>query len=227
MKSSIKILIVEDNIFTAQNIENSLKEFGYSTIDIAISSTQAIRKIKNNRPELILLDLHLKNGYTGIDVASHKEVLFRIPIIYITNVKDSQILLELQTTKPKAYLSKPIKEEELEFAVSLALNLSEKKGLQELGNGFNYNLETQKLLENRKDIPLTKYENTLLHRLIIAKGELVGLEDLGILLWGGWNIQIGSSLRTLIGSLRKKIGSEMIQNVPSLGYKLTLPKDKT
>jgi DNA-binding response OmpR family regulator len=194
---------------------------GYSDIVIANSYKKAMVSIQKKAPNLILLDLQLKDGYTGVDIAYHQSVIDKIPIICITGHKDSQTIKELRTTiKVKYYLSKPIKEEELEFYLPLVLELTYKRGKLKLGDKFSYDLESRELFgETTTPINLTKKERTLLEQLIEAEGELLTSKELQFKIWG-YDAKETSSLRTLIGSLRKRLLPEMIINIPYLGYKL-------
>lgn len=227
MKSDIKILIVEDNILTAKKIERKLKEMDYSNIDIAMSYREAMRSIKEERPDLILLDLHLKDGYTGIDIAYEEEVLNKIAIIYITGKRDSKTLESLRATKPKSYLSKPIREEELEFHVSSALEAIDKRRLINLGFNFSYDLEERVVLKNKQPHTpkLTPKEKLLLEELIKTKEVMISPELLTSKLWTD-KVPSDNALRMLVSSLRNKLEFEIIINEPYIGYKLNIPKDK-
>jgi len=228
MKSDIRILIVEDEAITAKGIESQIRKMGYRDIDIAISYNKAIRSIKENRPDLILLDINLKSSYSGIDIANTEEVLNQIPIIYLTGcTTDSQMVKDLVATNPIAFIPKPIKDmdKDLQEAISLALAEDEKSGIVEIGEDYSYDFETEKLFYKREFIKLSKNERLLLERLIMGKGEVVEAEKLEFEIWE-YEVRAKSSLRTLVGSLRKKLNPKMIVNIPFFGYKLNIPKDK-
>lgn len=226
MKDKIKILIVEDDIFTAERIELKLIKIGYTNIAIAMSYQQAMASIKEEIPDLILLDLHLKDGYRGIDIATEKEVFNKVAIIYITSDTDSQTLKTLQATNPKSYLSKPLKEEELEFHVSSVLKHIDKRKLIPLGYNFSYDLEKEILFFKNEPCPQkeqpTKKERVLLELLIHEKGKFITSERLESIIWANKPTSSTSSLRTLVLNLRKKLNPKMIVNTPYDGYKLDI-----
>jgi DNA-binding response OmpR family regulator len=123
-------------------------------------------------------------------------------------------------TNPKNYLSKPLRYAELEVAVSLALKEKMIKTV-DMGYGFNYDFENGELFKNKILLRLTKKEKLLLESLIRRKGTCVSPNTLELEIWVD-GVMAESSLRTLVGNLRKKLKPEMIVNEASLGYKLVL-----
>jgi DNA-binding response OmpR family regulator len=223
MIDKIKILIVEDEAVIAIGIKSHLVRMGYKIVTMAINYEQAMLSIKEEAPDLILLDVDLKSSYTGIDIGNEKEVLNRIPVIYISSFSDSQTLEDIMLTNPKNYLSKPLRYAELEVAVSLALQDKMIKTV-DLGYGFNYDFENRELFENKVLVNLTKKEKLLLESLIRGKGKYISSTTLEFEVWTA-GVKAGNSLRMLVGNLRKRLKSEMIVNQPSLGYKLVLSKN--
>ncbi len=63
-----KILIVEDEPFIAENLQEMLSIFGYDETEIANSANQAIKSIKTTRPDLVLLDVKIKGDQDGIEL---------------------------------------------------------------------------------------------------------------------------------------------------------------
>jgi len=223
MKDKIKVLIVEDEALTAKSIASQLMKMGYTMPSMAISYEKAMTKIKKESFDLILLDVDLKHGQTGMDVANEKEVLNRIPIIYITGHKDSETLEEIMLTNPKSYLSKPLRYEELNVAVSLALaSKVKRRKVIDMGYNFTYDLENQNLFCKKELVKLSKNEKLLLERLLNASNEAVSIKELEFSIWG-YESKSENSLRTLVGSLRKKLESSMIVTQRHFGYRLILP----
>ncbi len=220
MKRDTKILIVEDEAITARAIESELKKMGYSSISIATNYRRALSTIESDKPHLILLDINLNSKYSGIDLASTQEVFKKIPVIYITANSDEESIKEMIATQPDGYLYKPIKTEELKFLITkVALKSSE---LVDLGDNFTYDFNSCTLFHGEKFIKLSPNEKSLLEHLIRAKGEAISSHKLESEIWTD-RTPAPSSLRTLVGSLRKKLKgleSKKIVNVPFLGYKL-------
>ena len=221
MKKISKILIVEDDALTALAIKSDLLRMKYGNVDIANSYEEAICLIKAIKYDLLLLDIDLNNGHTGIDIANKKMVLNKIPFIYLTYHTEEPTIGNMLKTHPKGYLSKPLKYEELKVAVAIALGY--KKETIDIGNNFNYNKESQNLYLEDKYIKLSKNEKSLLERLIEENGAVVPLNILEFEIWGNEDIS-KNALRMLIRSLRTKLKPKKIENVLAEGYKIELPK---
>ncbi len=68
MEQAIKILIVEDNVIIADDMQSMLEEIGYEIVDNVIVYEQAEEVLKNNHVDLVLIDIILASDKTGIDL---------------------------------------------------------------------------------------------------------------------------------------------------------------
>lgn len=129
----IKVLIIEDNVITLDEIEMRLNDLGYTTIETAVNGQEAFNKAETFKPDLILSDINLGQGIDGIATVKQIQHSLNVPVIYITAYDDDTTLKRAQITEPYAYLIKPINEREMSIAISIALykHNAEKK-LQEL-----------------------------------------------------------------------------------------------
>lgn len=97
------VLIIEDEILIALDIEGSLEELGYASFDIAASPVQALASAISHRPDLITADVRIRGG-SGIDaVRAIKAELGEIPVVYITGSIDM-----LRAEDARAVVEKPI-----------------------------------------------------------------------------------------------------------------------
>ncbi|MEL7071212.1 MAG: response regulator [Cyanobacteria bacterium J06581_3] len=120
--TATKIMVVEDESIIALDIKRSLSRLGYVVTGVAASGDAALMKIKENRPHLVLMDIHLKGDMNGIQVSEVIKSDFQLPIIYLTANADSSTFQSAQSTNPHAYLLKPFDEKALGIAVEVALN---------------------------------------------------------------------------------------------------------
>ncbi|MEA1934410.1 MAG: response regulator [Thermodesulfobacteriota bacterium] len=81
-----RILVVEDEGIIAKDIQKSLQNLGYHVSSIASSGEEAIKKAEDDRPDLVLMDIVLKNEMDGIETAGQLRFRFNIPVIYIRRV---------------------------------------------------------------------------------------------------------------------------------------------
>lgn len=102
------VLIIEDEIVIALDIESSLGALGFRSFDIADSPGRALASAISHPPDLITADIRICGG-TGIDaVRAIKAELGDIPVVYVTGNVDL-----LRDEDPQAIVEKPINAERL------------------------------------------------------------------------------------------------------------------
>ena len=116
-----KIMIVEDEWITADDIRMSLQSLGYTVSSVVSSGEEAIKKAEGDRPDLVLMDIVLKGEMDGIEAASQIRSCYNIPIIYLTSYADEKILERARITEPFGYIVKPFVNEDLKIAIEIAL----------------------------------------------------------------------------------------------------------
>lgn len=131
-----KILIVEDDSIIAFTIQNLLNQFGYETVGRVSTGEDAIEKAIELRPDLVLMDIHLKGPIDGIQAAETVYGVHNIPVIYLTAFSDDKTLERAQKTSPFGYIVKPFTDDNLRTTIKLALlkdrSDKEKKRLLEM-----------------------------------------------------------------------------------------------
>ncbi|MGB3669681.1 MAG: response regulator [Phormidesmis sp.] len=125
--SAKRVMVVEDESVISLDIKTSLTRLGYSIAGVAASGDIALRKIRETRPDVILMDIHLKGEMTGIDVSEQVRSELQIPIVFLTANADSSTFKEANQTDPYGYLLKPFEEKELGIAIEIALHKHEKE----------------------------------------------------------------------------------------------------
>ncbi|HEC78750.1 MAG TPA: PAS domain S-box protein [candidate division WOR-3 bacterium] len=119
--SGTRILIVEDESIVAKDIEQRLINLGYQVTSISASGEAAVKKIKKEDPDIVLMDIKLKGRMDGIEAAEQIRTRFKIPVVYITAYADNQTLERAKITEPFGYILKPFEDTELKSAIELAL----------------------------------------------------------------------------------------------------------
>jgi DNA-binding LytR/AlgR family response regulator len=118
----VKILVVEDEMIIADNICDALEELGYQALEPAISYTEAIGRIEEEKPDIAILDIQLSGKKTGIDIAKKIRESYHFPFIFLTSNADSLTLNLAKEVMPPAYLIKPFSREELYTSIEIALS---------------------------------------------------------------------------------------------------------
>ena len=80
---SLRILIVEDEILIALELESLLQDAGHAVVAIAASSREAVEGAGRLQPDLAFVDIHLADGPTGVDVARRLNAL-GITVLFMT-----------------------------------------------------------------------------------------------------------------------------------------------
>lgn len=121
MKSKIKIMIVEDESIIARSEQESLEELGYSVSAKVVSGEEAVKKAKEDKPDLVLMDIGLKGKMDGIEAAGIIRNVFNIPSIFVTAYADDTLLNRAKITEPFGYILKPFEKRELHSNIEMAL----------------------------------------------------------------------------------------------------------
>ena len=122
MDNAIKILVVEDEMIIGANISMQLSVLGYEVTGILSRGEEVLNHLKENKPDIILLDIHLKGKIDGIETAALVQQNFQIPVIYLTANADDITFNRAKTTRPAAFISKPFKNLDLQRAIELTIS---------------------------------------------------------------------------------------------------------
>ena len=113
------VLIIEDEPVIAADIEALVKELGHTVVDIAATRTEAVDAVARKTPGLVLADIQLADGSSGIDAV--KDILgrFDVPVIFITAFPER--LLTGERPEPTFLITKPFQPETVKAAIGQAL----------------------------------------------------------------------------------------------------------
>ncbi len=113
------VLIIEDEPVIAADIEALVKELGHHVTDIAATRTEAAEAVARKTPGLVLADIQLADGSSGIDAV--KDILgrFDVPVIFITAFPER--LLTGERPEPTFLITKPFQPETVKAAIGQAL----------------------------------------------------------------------------------------------------------
>ena len=114
-----KVLIIEDEPIIALDLENLVTELGHKVVAIAATRDEAVAKAHSERPGLVLADINLGEGGSGIDAVSEILASFDIPVIFITAYPEK--LLTGERPEPTYLIAKPFLPETVQATVGQAL----------------------------------------------------------------------------------------------------------
>ncbi|HEX9136677.1 MAG TPA: PAS domain S-box protein, partial [Nitrospirota bacterium] len=115
------IFVVEDEVIIADDIKSYLQKFGYKVPAIAASGEEALKRVRDIRPDLVLMDIVLRGEMDGIETAEQIRSEFDVPVVYLTAFADDQTLERAKITEPFGYIIKPFEERDLYKTIEMAL----------------------------------------------------------------------------------------------------------
>ena len=217
-----RILIVEDEVRVAEFLGKGLQANGFITT-VATTGLEAVAYALDGEFELIVLDLGLP-GKDGLSVLTElRGQGCQIPIIILTardDIADKITGFELGADD---YVTKPFRFEELLARVRARLRAAsskpEKKFILRHQN-IALNLRTRLVYVGEKAIELSAREFTLIETFMSHPGQVLSREQLLDRVWG-YDYSPGSNVVDVyVGYLRKKLGSDLIETVRGMGYRM-------
>ena len=119
--SKERIYIVEDERIIAIDLQRRLERLGYRVCGMAASGEEALAGIRQNLPDLVLMDIVIQGELDGIQVAITIKNELNIPVIFLSAYTDSKTLERAKEASPLGYILKPFKERELATLLEMAL----------------------------------------------------------------------------------------------------------
>ena len=123
-----KVMVIEDEMIIAMDLKGIVQAMGHEVTGVARTHTQAVDLAGKARPDLILADIQLADGSSGIDAVNEMmREMGDIPVIFITAFPER--LLTGDRHEPAFLISKPYSEEQVRSAVSQAMFFASTEGL--------------------------------------------------------------------------------------------------
>ena len=113
------VLIIEDEAIISADIESLVKELGHNVTATATTHDEAVDAVARHRPGLVLADIQLADGSSGIDAVKDILKKFDVPVIFITAFPER--LLTGERPEPTFLITKPFQPETVKAAISQAL----------------------------------------------------------------------------------------------------------
>lgn len=228
-----KILIIDDEIHIVELIKFNLENSGYE-VDVSYDGLDGYLKIKQDKPNLVLLDWMLPN-ISGIDMIKKirsDESLSNIPVIMLTAKNMERDKIEGLELGADDYITKPFSIKELLARISSVLrryninkeNIGNIENILTVGN-LNMNLLKYEVYRGNEKVDLTLKEFELLKLLLENKGKVLSRNYLLDKIWGYDYYGETRTVDVHIRYLRKKIegndsSEKYIQTIRGVGYKI-------
>lgn len=115
------ILVVEDERIVALSLKHELEQHGFNVVGLAASEDEAVSLFAQHLPNLVLMDINLEAGGSGIEAAKKLNEIKRVPIIYVTAYANDDIVKKANAANPIGYIVKPYNIREIKAVIETAL----------------------------------------------------------------------------------------------------------
>jgi DNA-directed RNA polymerase specialized sigma24 family protein len=113
------VLIIEDETFIAMDLESLVRNLGHRVIGVARTHSDAVELARRSRPGLILADIQLADGSSGLEAVNEMLKSFEVPVVFITAYPER--FLTGERPEPAFLISKPFQPAMVSAVVSQAL----------------------------------------------------------------------------------------------------------
>ena len=115
------IFIVEDEPIIAADLQDRLTDLGYQVVANVDNGEDALLKIREEAPGLILMDIQLAGTLDGIETAILLRKTSNTPLVFLTSNSDEATFRRARHARPQAFISKPFRGRDLAHAIELAI----------------------------------------------------------------------------------------------------------
>ncbi len=224
---SIKVLYVEDELFLAKIVMESLESRGFEVI-MECDGGKTLTLFKKEKPDVCVLDIMLPNK-DGFAVADEiRKVNADIPIIFLTAKTQTEDLVKGFSLGGNDYIRKPFSMEELIIRIQNLLRIKNQQQINgdtiNMGK-YTFQLNRQVLnngIENRK---LTYHESELLKLLYENRDKIIDRRNILNLLWGNDSFFNSRNLDVYISKLRSYLKNDPsleIITIKGIGYRFVV-----
>lgn len=123
-----RVLIVEDEMIFALDLAQRLESAGYEICELTSKGDKAISNCERQRPDIVLIDINLRGGSSGIQTAREIRTRFSIPVVFMTGYADEKTRTEAEIAGPAGFLIKPFEIPELLHTIESAVGKSGQPG---------------------------------------------------------------------------------------------------
>lgn len=119
------LVVVDDEIIIATQLEEVLNEEGYEVLDITSTGEEAVELAAALRPDLMLMDIKMGGEMDGIEAAGIVQNELDIPVVFVSAYADEDIINRAKHLEPFGYVVKPVARKQLKAAIEIALHKKE------------------------------------------------------------------------------------------------------
>ncbi len=152
MNRSLRVAVAEDELLMQKYLDETLTLLGYQVLFLAGTGRDLIEQCKVQHPDLVITDIRLPDmdGLSAVSVIYANEP---VPVIVISAFHDPELIERAERNHVLAYLVKPIKQEDLEPCIAIAMSrFQEFRAMRQETDNLRQALEDRKLIERAKGL---------------------------------------------------------------------------
>jgi DNA-binding response OmpR family regulator len=227
--STIKIFYVEDEVFLAKIVKESLESRGFEVV-MENDGYAAFSSFKKAQPDICVLDIMLPNK-DGFAIADEiRNINKTIPIIFLTAKTQTDDVVKGFTVGGNDYIRKPFSMEELIVRIQNLLQLRDHHPTKITADSvcigkFNFQLNRQVLSNGTQERKLSYRERELLRLLYENREKIIDRRDILNLLWGNDSFFNSRNLDVYINKLRNYLKDDPsleIITIKGIGYRFVV-----
>jgi len=116
------VLIVEDELIIAEDLRRRLISLGFTVTGIATTGEDAVSRVEESGPDLVLMDISLRGEMDGVEAAKLIRERTGTPIVYVTGHGDPETMQRAKSTPGFAFVLKPVDDREMQYIFEMVLN---------------------------------------------------------------------------------------------------------
>jgi two-component system KDP operon response regulator KdpE len=227
--TSAKVLVVDDETSIRSIVRAAIESLGHRVYEAA-GAAHALELARSERPQLIVLDLGLRDG-DGAEVCREVRGWSSVPILVLTARHDDAEKVALLDAGADDYLTKPFSTTELQARVRAQLRratMAPVPGGDEpiRRDGLEIDLANRVVRRDGAEVHLTPTEWALLHALVTRGGRTLTHHQLFDAVWGRSHGDAQQYLRVYVAHLRRKLERDplrptLIVTEAGVGYRFT------
>ena len=219
------IVIVEDELIAAEYLKEVLLAKGFNVLGIIDGGKDAMQEIPKLQPDIVLMDIMLKDNISGSEVALHlKQHTPKIAIVFLTAYADEEMVEYALESNSYGYLMKPYNEEEIVNTLKvISERIREKSDVSQtesdilhINSELYFDLSRNRLFKNTQEVRLGNKAIRFITLLAQKPNVIISNEQIANHVWG--ELKSAVTLRTHIHRIRAQVQSDFIENINGVGY---------
>ena len=220
----INVVIVEDELIAAEYLKELLYAHNFHVLEIFDKGKDAIEYIPQLKPDIVLMDVMLKDNISGSEAALQlKQKAPDVAIVFLTAYAEHEMIEYAIESNTYGYLMKPYDDVRIITSLKIILSRIEKDKNKpiilsdkvQINHTLLFNLSLKRLFKEGREISLGQKSLDLLEILCNQPNITVSREQLCVKIWG--EPKSTSMLRTQISRTKKEMDTDVIEKYQRAG----------